>query len=92
MPPGYKPELDITPDLDADKMQRYQQLIGILQWAIELGQVDILTEVAMLSQYSANPRDGHIEAIYLICHFLSKNPMKHLVFDAKVPECNESAF
>ena len=32
--PGYKPELDITKELDADKVQRYQQLIGILRWAV----------------------------------------------------------
>lgn len=37
LPPGYKPELDVTPELEADKMQRYQQLIGILRWAIKLG-------------------------------------------------------
>lgn len=46
----------------------------------------------MLSQYSAIPREGHIEAVYLIFHFLSKNPMKRLVFDAKIPGCDESAF
>ena len=50
LPPGYKPELDVSPELDADKVQRYQQLIGILRWAIELGRVDILTETAMMSQ------------------------------------------
>ena len=76
LPPGYRPELDVTPELDADKTQRLQQLIGILRWAIELGRVDILTETALMSQYSANPREGHLEALYLIFHFLSKNPMK----------------
>ena len=45
-----------------------------------------------MSQYSASPREGHLEALYLIFHFLSKNPMKRLVFDSKVPWCDESAF
>ena len=59
LPHGYKPELDVTKELDADKVQRFQELIGILRWAIELGRVDILTEVALLSQYQANPQEGH---------------------------------
>jgi hypothetical protein len=37
LPSGYKPELDITRELDAEKASRYQQLIGILRWAVELG-------------------------------------------------------
>ena len=92
LPPGYKPELDITPEVNPDKVQRFQQLIGILRWAIELGRVDILTEVAYLSQYQANPREGHLEALYLIFHYIWKNPMKRLVFDASVPECHEESF
>ncbi|KAL7477925.1 hypothetical protein ACHAW6_003714 [Cyclotella cf. meneghiniana] len=31
LPPGYKPKLDITKELDAEKVQHYQQLIGILR-------------------------------------------------------------
>ena len=92
LPPSYKPELDITPEVNPDKVQRFQQLIGILRWAIELGRVDILTEVAYLSQYQANPREGHLEALYLIFHYIWKNPMKRLVFDASVPECHEESF
>jgi hypothetical protein len=92
LPPGYKPELDITKELDAEKVQRYQQLIGILRWAVELGRVDIAIEVAILSQYQANPREGQLEALYLIFHFLSKNPLRRLAFDARVPACDENAF
>ena len=34
---GYRPELDVTPELKADGLQQYQELIGILWWAVELG-------------------------------------------------------
>ena len=37
LPPGYKPELDVTDECDAEYTLRYQQLIGILRWAVELG-------------------------------------------------------
>ena len=31
---GYKPELDATPELKADGMQYYQELVGVLRWAV----------------------------------------------------------
>ena len=92
LPTTYKPELDTTRELNPDKVQRYQQIIGILRWAIELGRVDILHEVSIMSQYQANPREGHLEALYLIVHFLSNNPMKRIVFDPATPLANDAAF
>ena len=34
---GYHLELDVTPELKADGLQRYHELIGILHWVVELG-------------------------------------------------------
>ena len=92
LPHGYKPELDVTDECDAQHVQRYQQLIGILRWAVELGRVDIQVEVAIMSQYQASPRQGHLEALYLIFHFLWKNPRKRLVMDPCYPDVDKSAF
>ena len=39
---GYRPEVDVTPELKADGLQYYQELIGVLRWAIEIGRLDIL--------------------------------------------------
>ena len=36
---GYQPELDTSPELKQDGLQRYQELIGMLRWAVELGRV-----------------------------------------------------
>ena len=41
MATGYVPELDDSPELDADRTTTVQELIGILRWAIELERVDI---------------------------------------------------
>mmetsp|Transcript_6957 Transcript_6957/g.15349 ORF Transcript_6957/g.15349 Transcript_6957/m.15349 type:complete len:138 (-) Transcript_6957:553-966(-) len=46
----------------------------------------------MMSSYQANPRVGHLEALYLIFHFLNKNPMKRVVFDPREPELDFSTF
>jgi hypothetical protein len=36
-PSVYKPELDVSAELNDDLGLRFLQLIGILRWAIELG-------------------------------------------------------
>jgi hypothetical protein len=54
-PTGYKPELDVTDELDGDLVSHFMQLIGILRWAIEIARIDIYLEVSLLSQYQANP-------------------------------------
>ena len=37
LPTDYRPELDTSAELKSDGVQYYQELIGILRWAIELG-------------------------------------------------------
>ena len=44
------------PDLESFNMQ----LIGIFFWAVDLGSIEIFTEVAVISQYSASTRLGHL--------------------------------
>ena len=51
MSSDYKPELDRTHELDSNGITMYQELIGELRWAIEIGRVDILHEVSILSSY-----------------------------------------
>lgn len=46
---GYRPEIDATPELDARCANYYQGLIGVLRWIVELGRIDIITPVALLS-------------------------------------------
>ena len=62
----YRPEVDLTDEVNEKLTNRYQQLIGILRWAVELGRFDIHVEVAKLYSFSCNPRKGHMEAVYNI--------------------------
>jgi hypothetical protein len=57
---GYKPELDDSPELDPTRANFYQSQIGILRWCVDLGRIDIITEVSMLSTYLCLPREGHL--------------------------------
>ena len=92
IPHTYRPELDITPELNGEHSSRYRQMIGILRWAVELGRVDMHHEVALMSQYSASPREGHMEAVYHIFAFLKTHPRLNIVLDPRPVPLDENAF
>ncbi len=69
-PSNYRPEIDITPELKTEGAQGYPELIGILRWAISIGRIDILTEVAMMSTFLASPRSGHLVSLFHVFGYL----------------------
>ena len=69
-PSGWKPETDTTDELDEEDAHYYMQQIGVLRWLVELGRVDICTEVSMLAAFSACPRRGHMEALLHLYGYL----------------------
>ena len=88
----YKPELDTSDELDKHGITMYQELIGELRWAIEIGRVDILHEVSLLSSYQASPRRGHMEQLIHIFAFLKKKPKLTLYFDPQEPIIDTTRF
>ena len=66
--------------------------MGILRWSIEIGRVDILTEVSKLSAYQASPSLGHLLALYQIFAYLKKKPKLSLYFDPRLPNVDYTAF
>ena len=66
---GYEPELDTLAPLDPDTSSYYQSLIGVLQWMVEIGRIDITTEVLLLSSHLAYPQEGHLkEALHVMAY------------------------
>ena len=92
MESNYIPETDDTPELDVEQIEFYQELIGILRWATEIGRVDILTEVAILSAYQASPREGHLRQLLHIFAYLKRNPKLSLYFDPQLPNIPDNVF
>jgi hypothetical protein len=88
----YAPELDITEELNEDDTTYFQELIGVLRWATEIGRVDILLEVSLLSQYLANPREGHLEQALHIFAFLKKHPKLTLYMSPELPHMDYGDF
>jgi hypothetical protein len=89
---GYKPEDDCTNELQADGTQRFQEIIGSLRWAIEIGRVDILLETSLLSRHLELPREGHLEQALHIVGYLKAHKKLRLLFDPGYPTTKESWF
>ena len=52
-PTNYTAEDDESPELPPMLASYYQHLIGILHWIVELGRVDLVTEVSLLASQMA---------------------------------------
>jgi len=82
LPSGYKLELDASEFVDDETAILYMQLIDILRWIVELGRIDICTEVAMMSAYNAMPRVGHFHVVLHMFSYLQNNVNKEILMDA----------
>lgn len=91
-PDGYDAELDDTDELDHDLANYYQTMIGVMHWMIELGRVDIITEVSKLASYMAMPRQGHFEAALQIFAYLKRKVNSRMIFDPTEPKIDQSQF
>ena len=81
----YRPGLETSAELKADGVQYYQELIGVLRWAVELGRVDILLETLLMLTHLALPRSGHLDQVYRMFGYLKLYPRGKLAFDGMHP-------
>lgn len=91
-PREYAPEQDISPELSPEKANYYQSQIGILHWIVELGRVDMITEVSMLASHMALPREGHLDAVFHVFAHLKNRHNARLVLDPTYPEIDTSIY
>ena len=89
---GYRPEVDVTAELKADGIQYYQEIVGMLRWAVEIGRVDILLEVSMMSAHLALPREGHLEQVIHIFGYLKVHKKLRIMFDSDYPQISSNRF
>jgi len=91
-PGDYASELDDSPELDPTKANYYQSQVGVLNWIVELGRVDIITEVSTLASHMAMPREGHLDALFDVFCYLKRKHNARLVFDPTYPTINMNCF
>jgi hypothetical protein len=91
MQTSYRPELEVSTELqpiDAARMS----LIGMLQWIVELGRVDVCLECSMLSSHLALPREGHLCQLFQAFACLKKHRNTEMVCDPSDRCIDESEF
>jgi hypothetical protein len=89
---NYRPEMDASAYLDDDFTRFFQQLIGTLRWCVELGRIDIHLPVALLAQYLAQPRVGHLDQVFHIFAYLKAHSRSRIVLDPEKPVVDETRF
>jgi len=82
--PNDHPELDESELLEPEDVQKYQSMVGQMQWAISIGRIDITTAVMTLSSFRAAPRIGHMERAKRLTGYLTK--MKDAVIRIRTDE------
>lgn len=88
----YSPELDTSPELNAEDASLYMSLIGTLRWMVEMGRIDIACEVSMMSSYVAMPREGHLQQLYHMFGYLKAHHNARLIMDPSYPDILEEDF
>ena len=71
-------------------IQKYQLLIGMAQWAVTIGRLDIAFAVLSLSRFSAAPRAHHLELALHLFGYLKKHPSRRIVLDSRPLLVDES--
>ena len=89
---NYRPEIDISRELNPTEASYYMSLIGILRWTVELGRVDLTCEVSMMASFMAMPREGHLDQLYHMFGYLKSKHNAEMVFDPTVPDIDKSQF
>jgi hypothetical protein len=70
----------------------FQLQIGVLCWMVEIGRIDIITEVSMLALCVAAPRQGQLDTVFLMYAYLEKKHNSRLVFDLTYPDTDMGEF
>jgi hypothetical protein len=70
----------------------YQHLIGVMRWLVELGHIDIATEVSLLSSHLAYPSEGNLKTALHIMSYLSQKHNTRHIFDQTYPKIDMGQF
>ena len=82
-----KPEFDDSAEFGPDGVQKFQSVIGAVQWLIALCQFDIAHVVMPLSRFCCGPRERHLECLKRAVGFLRKHLHGAACFHAGILDC-----
>eukprot|EP00957_Ditylum_brightwellii_P025722 1946684-Ditylum_brightwellii.AAC.1 len=84
--PGDHPEIDDSPLLGFEDIKKYWQMIGEMQWAVSLGQTDIIAATMTMARFRSAPRQGHLKHLKHIYCFLCNYKKTTNKFNTEMPD------
>ena len=83
---NYRPQINVSQQLDTRDVSYYQSLIDILRCKVELGQVDICVEVSTMSYHVYFPIKGNIDQVLQIFGYLKNHHNAEMFLDTTDPD------
>jgi len=83
------PELDDSDFLNTEAHKQFQHIIGLGQWIVLTGRIDITYAVSSLARFASSPREQHIIMARRILGYLKKFSKKGIVIDPRPPTISE---
>jgi hypothetical protein len=83
MTSGDHPELGDTTILNNDGHKKYKMLIGMLNWIVTIGRLDVCHAASSLARFTASPRQGHLQQAKQVFGYLKKQPDRRIVVNSR---------
>ena len=83
-------ELYVSLELGLDSESYLRSIIDIFRWMPELGRIDIIIKVSLLSSHLAFPREGHLDATVHIMAYVRQKNNSRLVYDPTYPDIDHN--
>ena len=94
-PIAYKdePESYNSPFIDNEDHRLYQTCIGMAQWLVTIGRIDIAFALTSYNRFTAAPHEGHLDGVLQIWGYLKKHPTRcisitHMIQSLMIDTCN----
>ena len=88
----YRPETDTSPKHERKEVTLYKEMVRVLRWVVEMRQVNIILETALISTYLALPCSGNLKQVFHVFGYLKANLKRKLFFYPQQPTINECSF
>eukprot|EP00957_Ditylum_brightwellii_P102079 7780865-Ditylum_brightwellii.AAC.1 len=87
--PGDHPEIDDSALLDMKDIKKYWQMIGEMQWAVALGQVDIIAVTMTMATFRPAPCQGHLKHLKHIHRFVCNYKKTAIKLNIEIPDYSD---
>lgn len=87
----YHPELDTSALLDLNDHRIFQMLLGMLQWMVTIGKLELCQLVSCLNRFGACPREAHLDLAVCSFGYVKTTLHKQIAIDSRPMDFNRAS-